>query len=209
MDIARLPWHLRYRAGRRAGSFLRRMVVQATHRHATVRFRGPVHLGPGFTLEIPDRGTLDVGPGVHFRRGFTCEIAGDGRVEIGADTIFTYDPVIQCSTSITIGARCMIGRVLVADGNHRFTDPTRSVLEQGYDFRPVTIGDETLVTTNVVVTAPIGRRSFVAANAVVSEPIPDFTLAGGTPARPLRFYGPDGYDPTTLTAPAGLGPVGS
>lgn len=207
MDISRLPWHLRYRAGRRAGSLLRRLAVEATHRHATVRFRGPVHLGPGFTLEIPDRGTLDVGPGVHFRRGFTCEIAGRGRVEIGADTVFTYDPVIQCSTSIRIGERCMIGRVLIADGNHRFDDPHRPVAEQGYDFREVTIGDDTLVTTNVVVTASIGMRSFVAANAVVVDPLPDFTLAGGTPARPLRFYGPEGHDPTTLTVPRGLEPV--
>lgn len=204
MDRARIPWQLRHDLLKRVGSRLRRLEVKATHRHCSVRFRGPVFLGPGFTLSIPGRGTLDVGPGVEFRRGFTCEIGGTGRVTIGERTIFTYDTIIQCSTSIDIGERCMIGRALIADGNHRFRDPDVPVAEQGYDFRPVTIGDETLVTTHAVVTASVGRRSLVAANSVVTRPMPDYALVGGTPARVLERYGPPGSDPDALTPPAHL-----
>lgn len=201
MDRTRVPWRLRHDLLRRVGSRLRLLETRATHRHCTVRFHGPAYLGPGFTLMIPGRGTLEVGPGVEFRRGFTCEIAGTGRVTIGAGTVFTYDTIIQCSTSVDIGERCMIGRALIADGNHRFRDPHLPVAEQGYDFRPITIGDETLVTTHAVVTASIGRRAFVAANAVVTRPMPDFALIGGAPARVLDHYGPDDHDPETLSPP--------
>jgi hypothetical protein len=45
--------------------------------------------------------------------------------------------------------------VLIVDGNHRFKDPTVPVMQQGYDFRPITIGAETLITHGAVVTAPI------------------------------------------------------
>lgn len=208
MDLRRVPWRLRHDLLRRAGSRWRRLVVRATHRHATVVFHGGAHLGPGFTLSIPGQGRLEVGEGVEFRRGFTCEIAGHGRVTIGAGTIFTYDTIIQCSTSIDIGERCMIGRALIADGNHRFRDPDVPVAAQGYDFRPVTIGDQTLITTHAVVTASVGRRSFVAANSVVTTPMPDFSLVAGTPARAVEYYGPADGDPDACTPPRHLSAPG-
>lgn len=181
---------IRYDVLRRSASLARRLWVEVTHRHCTVRFDRPVYIGPGFMLDIPDRGSLIVGPRVHFRRGFTCEIGGRGRVTIGADTIFTYNTQIQCSTTIDIGERCMIGHVLIVDGNHRFKDPTVPVSQQGYDFRPITIGAETLITHGAVITASIGTRSFIGANSVVTEAIPDYSLAVGAPARVVERYGP-------------------
>lgn len=190
VSAGRVTRTIRYDLLRRGGSVARRLWVEASHRHCTVRLDPSCYIGPGFTLLIPERGTLIVGPRVHFRRGFTCEIGGGGRVSIGADTVFTYDTQIQCSTTIDIGARCMIGHVLIVDGNHRFKDPAVPVAEQGYDFRPISIGDETLITHGAVITASVGTRSFIGANAVVTQPIPDFSLAVGAPARVVEQYGP-------------------
>lgn len=179
-------------AGRRVASTLRRLSVVATHRHATVRFGRGCHLGPGFSLWLPGGGSFVVGDDVVFRRNFTCEIGGAGRVRIGDRCVFTYDTVIQCTTSVDIGDDCWIGRVLIADGNHRFRDPDLPVAEQGFDFRPITIGDQTLITTNTTVTNSVGRRCFVGAGSVVVDPIPDFSLAVGAPARVVEQYGPQG-----------------
>lgn len=179
-------WRLRHRAARLASS-LRRLQVTVTHGHATVRFDGPVRLGPGFALDLQGPGTLLVGPGVDFRRGFVCEISGDGRVEIGAGSIFTRDALVQCSTSIVIGRRCVFGQsAMLADGNHRFTDPDRHLLDQGYDFRPLVIGDGAVVMAKCTVLASLGARAIVAANSVVTRDVPAYTLVGGAPARPLR-----------------------
>ena len=190
MELSRVPWRLRYRTGRRLASAVRRVRLQLLHGHCTLRFDGPVYVGPGFSLEIPGKGTFHVGENVHFRRGFTCEIAGDGVVTIGARTVFTYDTVIQCSTRIDIGRDCMIGRSVIVDGNHRFRDPTVPIRDQGYDFRRVRIGDGTAVTSGAVVTASVGDGCFVAANAVVTKPMESYALVGGIPARVIERFGP-------------------
>lgn len=186
-----LPWKLRYYYGGRMGSTLRRLAIRATHTHCTVRFLGPLYIGPGFSLFIPGPGTLIVGAGVQFRRGFVCEISGGGRVEIGAHTTFTSHTLIQCSTSVTIGEHCDFGQAtLIVDGNHRFRDPDRLLLEQGYDYRPITIGRGATVTTKCTIIANVGERAFIAANSVVTDDIPAYCLAAGSPARVREYFGP-------------------
>jgi acetyltransferase-like isoleucine patch superfamily enzyme len=184
--LERLPWWLRYRLAPRLASEVRRIAVEATHRHCTVRFAGPVWIGPGFALEIPDRGTLEIGAAVQFRRGFVCEISGNGRVVIGDGSIFTSHALVQCSTSIVVGQRCVFGQsVMLADGSHRFRDPTRHLLDQGYDFRPLTIGDGAVVMSKCTVTADVGAGTVVGAHSLVTKPLPAHCLAGGVPARVL------------------------
>jgi len=189
--LSKLPWVLRYEYGARLASALRLVAVRVTHLHAQVEIRGPVRLGPGFSLYIPDRGTLVVGPGVEFRHGFRCEIRGDGRVEIGAGTVFTSNCLIQCSTLVSIGEQCAFGQsTLVVDGYHRYRDPERHWLEQGYDFRPVHIGAGAGISDKCTVQADVGERAMVASGSVVSRPIPPFCLAVGSPARVIRYFGP-------------------
>jgi len=150
-----------------------------------------VYIGPGFQLWIPDHGTLLVGPGVDFRRGFVCEISGEGRVEIGAGTIFTAHALIQCTTSITIGERCAFGQsTVIVDGYHRYRDPASHWLEQGYEFRPIHIGDGVGVSDKCTIQADIGERAMIGSGSVVNRPVPAFCLAVGTPARVVRYFGP-------------------
>ncbi|MGH2760930.1 MAG: acyltransferase [Actinomycetota bacterium] len=197
--LRKLPWRLRYRTGARLASDARRLVIALTHRHCRVEFQGPVHLGRGFHLDIPARGQLIVGPGVDFRRGFVCEISGDGRVTIGAGTTFTYNVVVQCSTSVDIGTGCVFAQdVLIADGSHRFRDPAAPMVQQGYDFRPITIGDKASVMAKGTVIADVGEGAFVAANAVVTKPVPPFCLAVGVPARVVEYFGPPERRPPGL-----------
>ena len=195
----KLPWHLRYRTAAKLASDLRRLSIRLTHRHCTVEFRGPVRLGPGFTLDIPDRGTLIVGSGVDFRRNFRCEISGEGRVEIGDGSVFTADTLIQCTTSIIIGRRCVFTQAtFMADGNHRFRDWTRPPIDQGYNFRPLTIEDSALVLTKSTVLNNIGRGAVIGAHSVVTKPIPAYCLAVGAPARIVEYFGPPDMKPSEL-----------
>jgi len=192
--VRRLPWRIRYRAGAAAMSELRKVAVELTHLHCRVEFQGPVRLGPGFSLFIPDSGSLIVGPGVDFRRGFVCEISGEGRVTIGGGSIFTAGALVQCTTSIDIGPGCVFAQAVnLVDGRHRFGDPTRHSLEQGYDYRPLTIGANVMVMSKSTIFADIGEGAFIGANSVVSRPVPPHCLALGAPARPVSFF--DAPDP--------------
>lgn len=180
---------LRYRVGPRLASRARQFAVEAPHRHCRVEFQGPVRLGPGFSLDIPGNGTLVVGTGVDFRRGFVCEISGGGVVTIGDGSIFTSHALIQCTTSIDIGRRCVFGQdLLIVDGKHRYGHPELHALEQGYDYRPIRIGDGVLVMSKCTIVADIGEGSFIGAHSLVARPIPAHCLAFGTPAKPADFF---------------------
>jgi acetyltransferase-like isoleucine patch superfamily enzyme len=193
---------LGYELGPRLMSALRRRWTVFRHPHADVRIDPTAYLGPGFSLDLPRGGTFIVGPRVEFRRGFRAEIGTpEGRIEIGADSRFTYHVLIQCSTQIQIGERCMFGQsTLVLDGQHRFRDLDRPMLDQGYDFRQIRIEDDATITTKCTVMASLGRRAFVGANSVVAADVPPYTVAVGAPARVIDYFGPEGEGPEGLGA---------
>jgi acetyltransferase-like isoleucine patch superfamily enzyme len=187
---------LGYRRGPMVMSWLRQRWVIARHPLADIRFGRNVYVGPRFSLFIPENGTFIAGDDVEFRRDFRAEVSGQGRVSIGRGTRFTYSVLIQCTTSIDIGERCMFGQTtILLDGQHRFRDLSRPMLEQGYDFDPVTIEDDAVITTKCTIMADVGQRAFIGANSVVTKPIPPYTVAVGAPARPVDYFGPPGQEP--------------
>ena len=160
-----------------------------------------MYVGPGFSVFIPNNGTLIVADGVEFRRDFRAEISGSGRISVGANTVFTYSVLIQVTTSIDIGERCQFGQTtILVDGQHRFRDITRPMLEQGYDFNPLHIDDDAVITSKCTVMADVGERAFVGANSVVTRPIPAHTVAVGAPAKPIEYFGPAGGEPEEFRA---------
>jgi acetyltransferase-like isoleucine patch superfamily enzyme len=183
-------------------SWLRKRWVLFRNPHAHIEFRGPVYLGPGFSLDMPRGGTLIVGAAVEFRRGFRAEFGNaDTRITIGEHVVFTYDVLIQCTTSIEIGSHCQFGQTtILLDGQHRFRDLDRPMLDQGYEFTRLVIEDEAVVTSKCTIMANVGRRAFIGAGAVVSRPIPAYTVAVGAPARPIDYFGPPGEEPEGLRA---------
>jgi acetyltransferase-like isoleucine patch superfamily enzyme len=185
-----------YERGPKLMSRLRQRWVILRHPRADIRFGRDVYLGPRFSLFIPENGTFHVGDGVEFRRDFRAEVSGQGRITIGSGTRFTYSVLIQCTTSIDIGERCMFGQTtILVDGQHRFRDLNKPMLEQGYDFNPIRIEDDAVITTKCTIMADVGQRAFIGANSVVTRPVPAFTVALGAPSRAIEYFGPPGMEP--------------
>lgn len=196
----RLALWLGYTRGPSVMSWLRQRWVILRHPNATIRFGRHVYLGPRFSLFIPENGSFIVGDDVEFRRDFRAEVSGSGRITIGAGTRCTYSVLMQCTTTIDIGERCMFGQsTILLDGQHRFRDLTRPMLEQGYDFSPIRIEDDAVITTKCTIMADVGSRAFIGANSVVTNPIPAYTVAVGAPARPIEYFGPPGQEPAEPT----------
>jgi acetyltransferase-like isoleucine patch superfamily enzyme len=192
-----VPTSIGYFRGPRVASWLRKRWVLLRNPQADIRFGPGTYLGPGFSLHCPYGGTFVTGEYVQFRRNFRAELAGDGsRIEFGSGAVCTYDVVVQCGTSISIGERCMFGQAtLVVDGNHRFRELDKPMLAQGYDFRPLRIEDDATITTKCTIMADVGTRAFVGANSVVTRAVPPYCLVAGMPARVLDYYGPEGSEP--------------
>jgi acetyltransferase-like isoleucine patch superfamily enzyme len=181
-------------------SELRKRWAKLRNPYARIEFGARTFCGPGFKLHMPHGGTFIAGERVEFRRGFTCEVGPEGVVRIGSGSYLTYDVIITCSTSVTIGERCGLAQsTFVADGSHRFRDLDTPFLEQGYDFRPIVIEDDAQIHSKVTIVNSIGTRSVIGANAVVSRPIPPYCLAAGVPARVIEYFGPPGGEPEELT----------
>jgi acetyltransferase-like isoleucine patch superfamily enzyme len=87
---------------------------------------------------------------------------------------------------------------ILVDGQHRFRDITRPMQEQGFVWNPLTVEDDTLITSKCTIMANIGRRSIIGANAVVTKPVPAYTVAVGAPAKPIEYFGPPGQEPPGL-----------
>ena len=194
--LRKLPRTIGYVRGPRLMSALRKRWVLLRHPHADIHFGAHTYLGPGFSLHMPDGGRFVVGEGVEFRRNFRAELGPDALISIGSRSVFTYDVIMQCTTSIEVGERCMFGQAtLVVDGNHRFRDLDKPMLEQGYDYTPIRIEDDATITTKCTIIADVGRRAFIGANSVVTRAVPAYTVAAGVPARTLEYFGPEGEGP--------------
>jgi acetyltransferase-like isoleucine patch superfamily enzyme len=99
-----------------------------------------------------------------------------------------------CSTahdSIEIGDDVWFGQdVFVSDASHGYEDPERPIGQQFGAHQPVRIGSGSWIGHGAMILpgTTIGRNVVVAAGSVVRGTVPDHTVVGGVPARPIRQY---------------------
>jgi acetyltransferase-like isoleucine patch superfamily enzyme len=138
---------------------------------------------------------------------------------IGPDVVLSAGmvPGQACVTDpvVRIGDRCLIGRgsgivghlaidigddvwtghhVYITDQNHGYEDVDRPISVQVQPERPVTIGAGSWLGHGTIVLpgSTIGRHVVVAAGSVVTGDLPDYCVAAGSPARPVRRWTPEG-----------------
>jgi acetyltransferase-like isoleucine patch superfamily enzyme len=96
-------------------------------------------------------------------------------------TTLEEDVLIASHVSITSGGR--------EHGIERLDLPIR--LQPG-EFVQVTIGRDTWIGERAVVMADVGAHCVIGAGAVVTKPLPDFSIAAGVPARVIGRRTPQG-----------------
>jgi acetyltransferase-like isoleucine patch superfamily enzyme len=109
-------------------------------------------------------GDIEIGDGANV--GFTCEIFSASRVTIGRDAL--------------LAAYCY-----VIGGDHDFSDPAASVLEQGRRSSGVAIGAGAWLGAGAKILdgVSVGDGAIIGAGAVVREAVPERAIAVGMPAR--------------------------
>jgi acetyltransferase-like isoleucine patch superfamily enzyme len=140
--------------------------------------------------------------GVYLRRAFyrrALPRCGDG-CWIGFAVVFSH-PGVEIGRNVYIGPFCCLGEVTLEDdvligshvsvtngsaqhGTERLDIPIR---EQPGVWPRVTIGRDTWVGDRAVVMADVGAHCVIGAGAVVTQPIPEYAVAVGLPARVVRF----------------------
>jgi len=90
---------------------------------------------------------------------------------------------VQIGNDVRIGAYSAFIAV-----NHRFDDTGVPIRRQGIEEKPIRIGDNVWIGSNVTILAgvSIGSHSVIGAGAVVTRDVSEYSIAVGNPARVIR-----------------------
>lgn len=105
-----------------------------------------------------------------------------------ADTTFGSSVYIGSHGNIgkcSIGDNCLLGsgvHILSGSHQHSFDDPDVPMKDQTSVYTKISIGADTWIGNQAVIMADVGSRCVVAAGAVVTKPVEDYSIVGGNPA---------------------------
>jgi acetyltransferase-like isoleucine patch superfamily enzyme len=185
----------------------RRLLTRAGWRWRT---DGPVFLGSGLELQVGRRGRVDFGRFVWIGHGTKIR-CHEGVVEIGAKTVMGQECTISAYKRVRIGEQCVIAdRAMFIDFDHGVVEVERPIRQQGIYTREVEVGSNVWIGYGACVLrgVSVGDNSIVGTNSVVTKDVPANAVVAGVPARivrmrdapeQLRWPDPVEPDPTAWT----------
>ena len=161
--------------------------------HVVLRHPHKIHIGDDVVID--DNCLLDakgesnrgirIGRGVFVGRNtiLSCK-NGDIELQDGANIGFNCE--VFSASAVVIGANVLMAAYgYVIGGDHDFSDPSKSVLEQTRTSAGVTLGDGAWIGAGARILdgVTVGARAIIGANAVVRDDVPAQAVAVGMPAR--------------------------
>jgi acetyltransferase-like isoleucine patch superfamily enzyme len=121
-------------------------------------------------------------------------------VVIGFGTLFSQQDT-EIEQGVYIGPQCNIGmckiekncligsgvHLLSGKGQHNFDNMDMPLREQGGKLTKIVIGEDSWLGNGSIVMANVGKKSIVAAGAVVVNDVPDYAIVGGNPAKIIKM----------------------
>lgn len=140
-----------------------------------------------------------VGEGVIFHHNVL--FSRGENIELGDGVLVNRYAMLDDRASLIVGDYTMLAAgITIETHTHPFDDFSKPIAYSGRSGRPVVVGRNSVVGYNAVVMAGVtlGERCIVAANSVVTKDVPDYTVVGGVPAKPIKQYlppeSPEGLD---------------
>lgn len=114
-------------------------------------------------------------------------------IEIGEGCLINHNNVLQAGKvdgKIKIGNYVHTGaNVMMIAFNHAFDTREIPTIKQDYYDADIIVGDDVWIGGGSIILAgvTIGKGAIIAAGAVVNQDVPEFAIAGGVPAKVLKF----------------------
>jgi acetyltransferase-like isoleucine patch superfamily enzyme len=150
---------------------------------------GPFFLGKGLELKIEPGGEIRFGRFVWIGEGTKIR-CHEGIVEIGAKTVMGQECTISAYQRVRIGEQCVIAdQAMFIDFDHGVVEVERPIRLQGIYKRDVEVGNNVWIGYGACVLrgVSIGDNSVIGTNAVVTKDVPANAIVGGVPARIIRM----------------------
>ena len=128
---------------------------------------------------------VTIGDGVFVGRN-TILSCKNGDIELGDTANIGFNCEVFSASRVTIGKGVLMAAYsYVIGGDHDFSDPPKSVLEQSRSSAGVTVGDGVWIGAGAKILdgLSIGSGAVIGAGAVVRENVPASAIAVGIPAR--------------------------
>ena len=165
---------------------------------------GPVFFGRDLELQVGKRGTLRFGRFVWVGDGTKIR-CHEGVVEIGAKTVMGQECTISAYQNVRIGEQCVIAdRAMFIDFDHGIVEVERPIRQQGIYKRDVRVGANVWVGYGACFLrgTTVGDNSVIGTNTIVTRDIPANAVVAGAPARIVRMRD----EPTELRWPDPVAP---
>lgn len=191
----------------------RRALTGAGRRWQTDGF---VFFGRRLELQIGREGTIRFGRFVWIGDGSKIR-CHEGEVEIGSKTVIGQECTISAFQRVRIGEQCVIAdRAMFIDFDHGVVEVERPIRLQGIYKRDVVVGSNVWIGYGACILrgVSVGDNSVIGTNAVVTRDVPANAVVAGAPARiirmreaPAELRWPDPVEPDPA-APGTLQPGG-
>lgn len=117
---------------------------------------------------------IEIGDNLYYRRGFIINADKNAIVKIGSSVFFNNDCTINAHEKTLIGDNCIFGEnVKIYDHNHIFSSYDIPICKQGFKNKPVIIGNNCWIGSNVTILAGtiISDNTIIGAGCVIDKNI--------------------------------------
>ena len=118
--------------------------------------------------------------------------AHEGEISIGAKSVLGQECTISCYKHVSIGRECIIAdRTMFIDFDHGIVEVERPIRAQGIYMRDVVVGNNVWMGYGACVLrgVTVGDNTVIGTNTVVTKDLPADVVAGGVPAEVIRKRG--------------------
>ena len=134
-------------------------------------------------LRNRENGSIKIGKNCFFDDGLRLVSANNSVLQIGDRTAVGLELIINAGDNVTIGADCMFSSHINIHSSTHLCKINKTISEQGYDQKPVCIGEDVWVASNVNILygSIIGDQCIVAPNSLVHGTFREKSVLCGVP----------------------------
>jgi acetyltransferase-like isoleucine patch superfamily enzyme len=150
---------------------------------------GVCFICPGVKLQIGRRAMLRIGRWAWVGQGSKIRVH-EGEVNIAAKTVIGQECTISAFQHVSLGRECILAdRVMLIDFDHGVAEVERPIRLQGIYKRDVRIAHNVWIGYGACVLrgVSIGENSIVGTNSVVTKDVPANAVVAGVPAQLIRM----------------------
>jgi acetyltransferase-like isoleucine patch superfamily enzyme len=148
--------------------------------------------------QLDGQGHIELGDNVWLGRDVYVHVWSGAKLVIEHDTYIGRGSIILVHQSVRIGHHGMVAPYChITDVNHG-SKPGQLMREQPLESKPVDIGPDVWFGAgcSVLPGVRIGQGCVVGARGVVTRDLPDYAIAVGVPAKPVKFRTPPDVTPS-------------